>query len=100
MVGSEKGCELRLGTIVNKIEISNPKIILINYIDTPPNPTITNMLEITDSDANIHLERKATPTMALVMMENDMKERLPYGFTTESTHIATLQIPGLINQTR
>ena len=43
--------------MVNKIEISNPKISLINYIDTPPNPTSTNMLETTDSAANVHLER-------------------------------------------
>ena len=34
--------------IVNKFEINNPKISLINYIDTPPNPTSTNMLEIAE----------------------------------------------------
>ena len=34
--GSKNGCELQLEAIINKIEISNPKIILINYIGTPP----------------------------------------------------------------
>ena len=42
----ENRCERRLGGIVNKIEISNPKISLINYIDTPTKPTSTNMLAI------------------------------------------------------
>ena len=44
LYGSENGCELQLGAIINKIEISNPKIILINYIGTPPNPPSKNML--------------------------------------------------------
>ena len=57
MGGSEKGCEWWLGAIVNKIEISNPKISLIYYIDTPPNSTSDNMLAIADSDANIQLEK-------------------------------------------
>ena len=64
MGGSEKVCEWRLGAIVNKIEISNPKISLINYINTPPNPTSNNMIAIADSGMNIHLEKQATPTMA------------------------------------
>ena len=68
MGGSEKGCEWRLGAIVNKIEISNRKISLINYIDNPPNPTSTNMLANSDSGANTHLSRQATPTMAPVIM--------------------------------
>ena len=34
---------------LNKIEISNPKINLINYIDTPPNPTSNNVIAISDS---------------------------------------------------
>ena len=70
MDGSEKGREWRLGAIVNTIEISKPKIILINYIDTPPNNNSTNMLAIADSGENIYLARQATPTMAPVMMEN------------------------------
>ena len=70
MGGSEKGCEWWLGAIVNKIEIGNPKISLINYIDTPPNPTSTEMLSITDSGANIHLSRQSTPIIAPVIMED------------------------------
>ena len=54
------------------------------------------MLEITDSGANIHLARQATPTMAPVIMDNEMKSRLQYGGTMDSTHIATLQLPGII----
>ena len=98
MGGSEKVFEWRLGAIGNKIEISNPKISLINYIDTPPNPTNTNMLEIEDSGVNIHIARQATPTMAPVIMENETKARLPDGRTIDYTHIATLQIPGLSKQ--
>ena len=43
------------GEIDNKIKLSNPKISLINHIDTPPNPTSTKMPEIADSGANINL---------------------------------------------
>ena len=39
---------------MNKIEISDPKISLINYIYTPPNPPSNNMIEIADSGANKH----------------------------------------------
>ena len=81
--------------IVNKIKISNPYISLINHNDTPPNPTSTNMLTIADSGLNKHLKRQATHSLAPVNMNNEMKERLPYGSTMEFTHIATLQIPGL-----
>ena len=95
MCGSEKGCECELGAIVNKIKIINPKISLINNIDTPPNPTSTNMLAISDSGTNIHLAIKATPKIDPLIMENEMKARLPDGSTMEPTHIATLQIPGL-----
>ena len=56
------------------------------------------MLEITDSRANIHLARQAMPTMAPVMMENYMKERLPDGSTMDYTHIATLQLLGIRKQ--
>ena len=75
--------------------MSNPKISLINHIDTPPNPTSTNMLEIVYLGANIYLERQATPTTYPVMMENEMKERISYGSTIELTHIATLQLLGI-----
>ena len=98
--GSEKGRELRLGAIGNKIKIRNPKISLINHIDAPPNPTSTNMIEIADSGANIHLAIKFTPTMAPVIMDNAIKERLQDGITMESTHIATLQLPSLIRIVR
>ena len=53
------------------------------------------MLEIADSGMNIHLARQATPKTAPVIMDNEMKARLPYGSTMELTHIATLQLPGL-----
>ena len=53
---------------MNKFEINNPKISLVNYIDTPPNPTSTNMLAILYLGANIKLARQATPTMAPVII--------------------------------
>ena len=77
MRGGEKECEWRLGAIVYKIKISNPKIIFINHINTPSNPTCTNMLAIADSVVNIHLAIQATPKMAPVIMDNKMKSRLP-----------------------
>ena len=42
---------------MNKIKIRNPKISLINCINTPPNPPSNNMLEIADSGTNVHLEK-------------------------------------------
>ena len=95
MGGIEKGCELRLGSIYNKIKISNPKISLANHIYTPPNSNSTNILSITDYGANIHLVRQSISTMAPLIMDNEMKVRLSDGSTIDSTHIATLQIPGL-----
>ena len=95
MGGSERGSALRLGAIDDKIKISNPKISLTNHIDTPPHPNSTNMLEIADSSTNIHLSIQATPIMAHLIMDNEMKARLTDGSTMESTHIATLQIPDL-----
>ena len=70
MGDSKKGCEKRLGAIYNIIKMSNPKLSLINHIDTPPNPNSPYMLAIADSDANIHLARQATPTMDPVIMDN------------------------------
>ena len=58
------------------------------------------MLAISDSGANIHLAKQATPTMDPVIMENYMKERLPDVSTMESLHMATLQLPGLSKQAR
>ena len=100
MDGSEKGCEWRLGAIDNKIKISNPEISLINLINTPPNPTSTNMIKIADSGANIHLAKQATPTMAPVIMDNEMKARLTDGSTMELKNIAILQLPGLTRLAR
>ena len=53
------------------------------------------MLAVVDSGANIHISRQATPTMAPVIMEHEMKEILPDGSTMESKHIATLKLTGL-----
>ena len=72
MGGGENGCEWRLGAIHNKIEVLNPKISLINYIDTPPNHISNNIISIADSGANIHLSKQSTPTMAPVIISNDM----------------------------
>ena len=80
--------------------MSDPKISLINYINTPPDPTITNMLVITDSGANIHLARQSNPTIDPVIMENEMKSILSHGSTIDSTNIATLQLTSLSKQAR
>ena len=93
MGGSEKECEWRLGSIFSKIEISNPKISLIDYIDNPPNPTSNNMLAIAYSGANIHLGKQANPTMAPVTMENDTEAIIPDGITMDYSHISTIQLP-------
>ena len=68
MGGSEEGCEWQLGAIVIKIEIRDPKISLINYIDIPPNQNSNNVLAIADSSANTHLAMQANPTMNPVIM--------------------------------
>ena len=46
--GSKKGREWQLGATMNKTKIINPKISLINCINTPPNPPSNNMLAITE----------------------------------------------------
>ena len=56
------------------------------------------MLEISDSGANIHLAKQSTKTMAPVIISNDTTARLPNGSKIESSHIATLQLPGLSKQ--
>ena len=68
---------------MNEIDISNPKISLINCIGTPSNLPSKNSLVI-----------------APVIISSDMTTRLPYGSTMESSHIVKLQIPGLIKQSR
>ena len=58
------------------------------------------MLEITDSGANIHLSKQDTTTMTPVIMSNEITERLTYGRKMEYSHIATLQLSGIIKQVR
>ena len=58
------------------------------------------MLTIADLVTNIHLAKQATPTMAPIFVENDMKARLAYRSTMEPTHIEKLQLPVLSNQLR
>ena len=58
------------------------------------------MLAIADPGANIHLTRQSTPTISPVIMENEMKARLPDGITMDSKHIATLYLQGLSKQAR
>ena len=58
------------------------------------------MVAITDSGENIHLTRQATPKMASVTINHEMKARLSDGSTMDSTHISTLQLPGLIRLAR
>ena len=77
---------------MNKNEISNPKISLINCIDTPLNPPSNNMISIADSGANIHLSKQATTIMAPVIISNEITSRIPNGSTVESSHIGTLQL--------
>ena len=85
---------------MHKIEISNPKINVINCFDTPPNHLSNNMLSIADSGTNIHPEKQATPTTAPVIMSNKMIERLPDGSTMDSSHISAIHLPGLSKQAR
>ena len=58
------------------------------------------MLAIADSSVNIHPARQATPKMDPVVMENEMKARLPDGRTMDYTHITILHLQGLIIQAR
>ena len=53
---------------MNKIEISNPKISLINCIDNPPNTPGNKIKAIEDSSANIRLAKQATTTMDPAIM--------------------------------
>ena len=85
---------------MNKIEISNPKIGLINCIDTPSNPTSNNMLSMAYSGSNTHLGNQATTTIAPVIISNKMTSRLPYGSTMDYSNIATLRLSGIIKQAR
>ena len=53
------------------------------------------MLVIADSGVNIHKAIQATLKMAPLIVDNEMKSRLPDGSTTESTHKESLQLTGL-----
>ena len=85
---------------MNQMKIITPKITLINNTGTSSHSPIKYTLEIADSGAHIHLVNKDTPTMDQVIMSKEVKERLLHGRTTESSHVATLQLPGLIKQAR
>ena len=56
------------------------------------------MLAITYSGANIHVAKQATPTMAPVIMLNDITSRLLNGSTMDSSQIAILQLTGISKQ--
>ena len=58
------------------------------------------MLQIAYSGENIHLVKQSTTTMATIIMSNEMTSRIPYGIAMESSHISTLQIPGIMKQAR
>ena len=81
--GIKKGCKRQLRATMDKIEIRNPKISLINCIGIPPNDPSKNMLAISDAGANIHPEKQFTTTMNPVKIQNDSIEILPYGSTME-----------------
>ena len=57
---------------MNKIEISNPRMNLINFIRTPPKFPSKNMLAISESGADIHLAKNSTKNFSPVIMKNDM----------------------------
>ena len=85
---------------MNKIKMSTPKISLINNIRTPTNSSIKYTLEIAYLGTSIHLANQPTPTMAQVILSKEIKARIPDGSTMESSHVATLRIPGLRKQAR
>ena len=80
---------------MNKIKMSTHKISLINNIGTPPNSTIKYTPANSESGANIHLSNKSTPTMPIVIMSKELILWLIDGSTMESSHVVTLQIPGI-----
>ena len=53
-----------------------------------------------DSGANINQSKKSTTTIGPLIISNEMAARIPDGITMESSHIATLQIPGLSKQAK
>ena len=75
--------------------MSDPKFSLINCIGIPSNYPNKNTLSISDSGANIYLAKKATTTMAPVIILNGITARLSDGSTMELSHISKIQLPGL-----
>ena len=67
-----------------KIEISNPKIILIHCNGNQQNYPGKNTLAIRDSGVNIYLAKQATTKTAPVIISDDMTSRLSDGRTMES----------------
>ena len=80
--------------------MTTPKISLINNIRNPSNYPRTYTLGITDLGENIHISNESTTTMYPVILLNNMHARLKDGSTMESSHIATLQLPGIIKKSR
>ena len=80
----KKGCKWRLGEIINKIKIRNPKINLINCIGAQPNSPSNNTLSIADSSTSIHPAKQVTTTMAPVIISNEITERLTYEITMDA----------------
>ena len=64
---------------MNKIEISYPKISLINCIGTPPNYPSKNTLAVADSGVNIHLAKQAATTMYPVIISNEKQQDYQMG---------------------
>ena len=65
--------------MTNKIEMSTPKISLINNIGNPPNSPKKYTLSIAEPGANAYLENQATPTMDPVIISKYMTARLQDG---------------------
>ena len=80
---------------MDNIEISTPKMSLINNIGNPHNYPRKYTLNIADSGVNIHISNESTPPMSPVIMSNNMTSIISYGSTIESSHEATLRLPGL-----
>ena len=80
--------------------MSTPEISLINNIRTPPNSPKKYTLATDGSGANTHLANEATPKMAPVIMSKHITARLPDITTMESSHVATIHIPGLTRKSR
>ena len=85
---------------MNNIKIIIPELSLINNIETPHNYPSKHTLVVTDLGVNIHIFKQYTTTINPVIISNDMTERIPDGSTIDSSHITTLQLPGLSKKAR